>query len=59
MKNFNNLAGFLQESLIKKVNKEAEIEHANDPQPEIPKCEETKVVKGKPGWYNLIRTILP
>lgn len=52
----------LKQIIQDRVNKEAEIEHANDPRPAIPKYSRSKVEKKKAGWTNFfmnLKVMLP
>jgi hypothetical protein len=40
------------------ANIEAEIEHASDPVPAMPKYDKPNIIKNSPGWYNLVVTTL-
>lgn len=57
IKPHNNLSGFLQEELIRKVNEEAEIEYKREPA-ELPKYERPQIIENSAGMYNLISNIL-
>ena len=56
---FNHKDFNLQDIIKKRVNIEAEIEHAPDPRPRIPKVEVVRIKTRSAGFINLLRELQP
>ena len=56
---YNNLAGFLQEELKRKVNREADIEYHSSNSGELRQIKREKVVPLSAGLWNMCRQFLP
>lgn len=49
----------LKDIIKKQANFEAEIEHANDPRPELPVYVKPEIVRGRAGWINFFLSLRP
>ena len=59
MKKFNEKDFDIKSIIKKRVDLEAEIEHASDPQPELPKyVKPPKASNDEVGWWNFVKTML-
>lgn len=56
--NQQHLAGFLQDKLIRQVQRESQIEHANDPKPELPVYSKPPKIEITKGLVNFARLTL-
>ena len=57
MNKFNEKDFDVRKIIKQRVDLEAEIEHANDPQPELPVYVKTPRSKDNPGWWNFSKMV--